>query len=313
VDVNTRRLRYMLALADELHFGRAAARFFIAQQAMSRQIRDLERDLGVALFERTTRSVRLTAEGTAFVTAARTAVAAIDEGVKAARVRGRAAAGEVNVGFRIGAALELTELILAEIARTDPHIKVTLHELDFRDPWRTYDDGQMDLAIIRAPFSHADLRFQPLFGEPLVAAVSHRHPLAALPSISVQTLAKETIAVADSSDPSWYRYWSLETHLGHQPKRIHPTTSLTEELELVAAGVACSITIASAARYMPRPGVHYIPITGVPPCLTGLAWNPMTASPQTLRFVETAVAVRDESRAVVEYIENPFENTSATP
>jgi DNA-binding transcriptional LysR family regulator len=306
VDLNTRRLRYLLALADELHFGRAAARFFIAQQAMSRQIRDLERDLGVTLFERTTRSVSLTPEGAAFAEAAREVLAALDTGVDAARALGRTTAGVVNVGFRLGAALELTEPILESLARTHPQIEVALHELDFREPWRTFADGQMDLAIIRAPFRHAELRFAPLFTEPLVAALSHRHPLAAQASVSVDELRSETIVVADSTDPTWHSYWSLEAHFGGPPKRLAHTTSLTEELELVAAGVACSITVAAAARYMPRPGVSYVPITGVPPCTTGLAWNPETVSPPARQFIEMAIEVRDREIELVAYIEDPF-------
>ncbi|MDO8213115.1 LysR substrate-binding domain-containing protein [Conexibacter sp. CPCC 206217] len=310
MDLHTRRLRYFFAVAEELHFGRAAARFFVAQQAMSRQIRELEQELGVQLFERTTRAVRLTAAGEELLVAARGALRTLDEGVAAAQRAGRSSVGSLTVGFRFGLALELTDSILAAVAREHPGLRVELRELDYVEPWRAYADGRIDLAILRGPFSERSVRFVPLFSEPLVAAVGQRHPLARKHAVTVAELAEVQLVAADARDPVWHRYWTLEEQLQQPPERLIHTSSLTEELELVAAGVACSVTVAAAARYLSHPGVSYIPITAVEPCTTGLAWKPERETALVRAFVATAVEVRDREHEIVRSIEHPFDDVA---
>src|SRR4030088_1556010 len=108
VDVQTRRLRYFVALAQELHFSRAAARLHIAQQALSKQIRELEENVGAQLLQRSTRKVELTPAGAAFLKAAHAALAAFDDGVQDARRLARGDAGTLRLGYVVGGALELT-------------------------------------------------------------------------------------------------------------------------------------------------------------------------------------------------------------
>jgi DNA-binding transcriptional LysR family regulator len=306
VDLHTRRIRYFIAVAEELHFGRAAARFLIAQQAMSRQIRELERELGVTLFDRTTRSVALSPAGSALLEMSRRLLTTLDEGVTAARVAAREATGVLTVGFRFGVAAELTGPILAAAEEALPDVRVELRELDFLEPRRTFSDGHIDVAFIRTPFDRTDLRFEPLFHEPLVAAVGHRHPLAKRKTIGVADLADVEIVVADYQDPALRRYWTLEDQLGRPPARLVRTASMTEELELVSAGMACSITVAAAARFMAHPGVRYIPIDDVAPCATGLAWDPQRESSLVREFVALALEVCDQQRHTVTFIEDPF-------
>lgn len=99
MDAHTRRLRYFVAVAEELNFSRAAERLFVAQQALSKQVRELENDLGTTLLRRTTRSAELTPAGTVFLTAARATLAAFDDGVQAARAAPESAGGTLKVGL----------------------------------------------------------------------------------------------------------------------------------------------------------------------------------------------------------------------
>jgi DNA-binding transcriptional LysR family regulator len=306
VDLHTRRLRYFVAVAEELHFGRAGARFFVAQQAMSRQIRELEAELGTALFLRTTRTVRLTPAGEELLAAARTILETLDAGVLAAQRASRTSVGQLTVGFRFGVALELTEPLLTAVGEEHPGITIELRELEYSDPARACSQGKVDVAILRGPVTGSSLHFVPLYSEPLVVAVAHRHPFARRASVPVTELAAVTIAAAESQDQVWHRFWTLEDVLGHTPERLINAGSLTEELELVAAGVACAINVAAAKRYLPHPGVTYVPIDAASRCTTGLAWEPERETPLVRDFVSTALAVRDREAAVVQFIEDPF-------
>ena len=267
MDVNTRRLRYLVTVAEELHFGRAAERHFIAQQAMSRQIRDLEEQVGASLLERTTRRVALTPAGASLLQAARDLLAALDEGVDTARALSRTSAGMLRIGFRFSAALELTAPILAALDRDHPGIEVELRELDFRTPVRTYDNGSFDVAILRSPIdlveSEADgseIEIVPLLREPRVAAIGERHPLGSAEQVTLADLGNVPIVVGDFSDDAWLRYWTLEEERGEPPVQVVRASSQGQEWQLVATGRACAVTVASAARYMPYAGVKYIPI-----------------------------------------------------
>ncbi|MFJ8438830.1 LysR family transcriptional regulator [Kitasatospora griseola] len=113
VDVSSRKLRHFVAVAEELHFSRAAARLFVTQQSLSTQIRELEKAVGVTLLHRTTRSVELMPAGEVLLAAVRKSPAVLDTGMEAARPTHRGENGRVKVGFVIGAALEPTPLILA--------------------------------------------------------------------------------------------------------------------------------------------------------------------------------------------------------
>lgn len=305
MDVNTRRLRYFVAVAEELHFGRAAAQFYIAQQAMSRQIRELESELSVQLFDRDTRSVALTADGMRFLTYVRSALAAFDEGVRVAQV-GDPTSTPLRIGFRFGAALELTGPILAAVASQRPGLHLELRELNYRSLDRTYDDDDVDVSIIRQTVDAMPGGFQPLFAEPRVAAFARTNELATRDEVSVDDLRDQTIVVGDRDDPQWVSYWTLEPELGQPPRSLVRAGSQIEELEIVAAGQACSVIGASAARFMPHPGIVYIPISGIDPCVVGISWDPDNTDPRVGEFVSIAKTICASLPDLVSFISDPF-------
>jgi DNA-binding transcriptional LysR family regulator len=306
VDVQTRRLRYFVAVAEELHFSRAAARLHIAQQALSKQIRELEETLGAQLLERNTRNVELTPAGAAFLDAARATLAALDDGVEAARRLARGEAGTLRLGYVVGAALELTRPILEEFARRHPSVELQLREYGYEDRTAGLAGGAADIAFVRPPITAPGIALETLFVEPLLAALPPGHALAQRAAVSVRDLVQEPIAMRETDDAAAQAFWTLDAYRAPGVKgRIVAAHSVTEELSLVAAGLACAITSAASARYTPHPSVRYIPIDDAPGAELSLAWREDARSALVERFLETARAVREREAELVRAIEHP--------
>ena len=304
VDVPTRKLRYFVTVAEELHFSRAASRHFIAQQTLSKQIRELEALVGAQLLERNTRSVRLTAAGERYLDAARAALAVLDAGVHDARRIDQGELGTINIGFTPGAALELTQFILDAFRQQRPQVEVELQETPLRDPTGGLRDPAIDVAFMRLPCDSRGVAWEPLFAERLVVATSQRHPLAARREVRAAELVNEPIAAARTGDEVWEAFWTLAELRGDgEAAKVRYTSSQTEELELVRAGIAISVTVSSVARLMPAPGVAYVPITDVPPSTVAIGWHAHRSSPLIELFVETAKAQRDANPSVVAELE----------
>lgn len=299
VDVSSRRLRYFVVLAEELHFSRAAARLFLTQQALSKQLRELEAEVGVKLVHRTTRSVTLTEAGTVFASAAREALTVIGDGVIAAR---RAETTTLRLGFLIGAAMELTTPILCAFAARHPDVRLDLREYGFADPSAGLADGSSDVALLRLPLSTPGLTTVPLFTEPLVAVVPAGHPMAGRTSVTAGEVAAEQLVMGASPDQAWRAYWTLDAHRSPEHgRRVLDSASQSEEVEMVAAGVAVTVTVAGLERYVGRGGLRYVPIVDAPGSVLAVAWR--RESEAAKRFAATAVAVRDEERDLVAMIE----------
>jgi DNA-binding transcriptional LysR family regulator len=306
VDVQTRRLRYFIALAEELHFSRTAARLHIAQQALSKQIRELEETVGAQLLQRSTRKVELTPAGAAFLEAAHATLAAFDDGVEAARRLARGDAGTLRLGYVVGGALELTRPILEEFARCHPRVELELREYGHDDRSAGLAKGSADVAFVRPPISAAGVEQETLFVEPMLVALPLGHRLAGRAAVSVRDLVAEPIAVGESQDVVAERFWTLDAYReSGAPRRILHAHSVTEELSLVSAGVACAITSAAVARYTPHPSVSYVPIDDGPGAELALAWRTDARGPLVERFLEVARAVRERETELVRAIEHP--------
>ncbi|GAA2001671.1 LysR family transcriptional regulator [Catenulispora subtropica] len=306
MDVATQKLRNFVVVAEELNFSRAAARLFVTQQALSKQLRDLEDAVGTRLLERTTRSMALTSAGEAFLDAVRESLAVLDAGVAAARSTGQGLSGTIRLGFVIGGALELTTPILAEFAARHPDIKVELRESGFDDPSGGLSDGRSDVALIRLPVATPDLEWLPLFVEPLVAVLPPDHPLAVRAVVTPADIIGEPLTVGRTADTAWRRYWTLDEYRGGRPPAVvRESTSHTEEMQVVAAGLACSVTAVGARRYMPHAGVRFVPLAGVTGSALVVAWRRGHRKGAVERFVNVAQEVRDRERGIVAAIEDP--------
>lgn len=189
-----RHLRYFVAVAEELHFGRAAERLRIAQPPLSRQIRDLERELGTPLFERGSRGVSLTVAGRAFLPEARLTIAQAERAQRTAQRAAQGEAGRLRVGF-VDAATHSGILpdVLAFFRMHLPSIGLSLLEMDAVQQADALRDGRIDLAIVLSPPPDADrwLRVETVYSDPLILALPRGHRLASRARLSTADLANE--------------------------------------------------------------------------------------------------------------------------
>jgi DNA-binding transcriptional LysR family regulator len=193
--VELRALRYFVTVADELHFGRAAERLHIAQPAVSRQIARLERELGVLLFDRSPRRVRLTAAGHRVLDVAREALAAADRvGVVA-----RAQAGVMRIGTGTGQFTARLERGIDALRERAPSFGVVLVDLPLDARLNALRQGEIDLALARGVRSAPGVRVLPAWTEPLFAVVSTRHPAAGRAAVGVAELAGGDLRIPDRS------------------------------------------------------------------------------------------------------------------
>jgi DNA-binding transcriptional LysR family regulator len=262
MDLDLRKLRYFVAVADHLHFGRAAEKLYIAQPVLSRQIRALERELGCALLVRTTRSVELTAAGKQLHEEAQGVVEAVDSAVR--RVH-EIARGDERLVVAFSPGLRVSEAILSFTA-SHPDVEIDIVKLLWWEPDAPLRDGRAQVGFLRRPFDDSGLRTIPIGHEPKVACVPVTHPLAGRASLVSADLDGESI-------------------LDAQTRR---TSSLEEKLELIASGQGIALVPRSVARSYSRPDLVYLPVTDAVPVETCLAVLEGRHEPRLLDFLEIA-------------------------
>jgi DNA-binding transcriptional LysR family regulator len=176
-----RHLRYFVTVAEELHFGRAAARLHISQPPLSMQIRALEEELGVVLLKRTQRQVALTQAGHALLQEARQILARVEQAVLVTRRAGRGEIGELSVGFISVADYNVLPVVLREFRRRYPLVNLNLREATTDLQARDLVAGRLDVGFVLPPLTEPALESVPILREPLIAALPEKHPLARKP------------------------------------------------------------------------------------------------------------------------------------
>lgn len=184
-----RQIRYVLAVADELHFGHAARRLHMTQPSLSRQVRALEQEIGMDLFTRTSRGVELTPAGAEFTPQAQRALELIDTAVRRSQEVGRGATGHVSLGFVATAAVDILPRALAAHRAQRPGVVVTLAELTTEQQLVALEAGDLDVGLGRDARPVPGLQIQPLRREPVVVAMAATHPLAERGSLRLSDLA----------------------------------------------------------------------------------------------------------------------------
>jgi DNA-binding transcriptional LysR family regulator len=282
VDLDLRKLRYFVAVAEELNFRRAAQRLHLAQPVLSRQIRALEKELQAQLFTRDSGGTQLTTAGFQLLTDATLLLA----NAEAARHRvAQAAAGTVmfTVGFMPG--LTITEPVRA-LSAAHPDITVEVLRTDWTNQISVLHDGTADIGYVRMPVDLTGLRSSLLFTEPRVAVLPTGHRLAGKEKVSIHDLADEHLLQHPQAVPEWQ---AVATELRD---RRRPTfvdaRSVEEKLERVAAGRGFSVLPESTASYYQRPDVAWMPISDIPPNEVRLAWVFTRRTPLIGEFVRLA-------------------------
>lgn len=286
--VELRHLRYFLAVAEELHFGRAAQRLGIAQPALSQQIRRLEEEVGTELFHRTRRSVEISAAGEAMRRHASQALAATAAGVEAARGAGRGETGQLTVGFIESAAGTIVPVAVRRFRARHPGVALRLRELSVASQVEGLRSGAIDVGVIRPPIEAPELELELVIDEPLVLAVADRGRWAARKRVSPRSLSEEPLVLlAREVVPGLHDQIISLLHEHGGASIAQEATSIQAVLGLVAAGLGVSVLPASV-RSLERTGVVFVPLVPSPRSAIAVVRRRDDRSQLTRTFLEAA-------------------------
>ncbi|EOF4703609.1 LysR family transcriptional regulator [Klebsiella oxytoca] len=251
MNIELRHLRYFIAVAEELHFGHAAARLNISQPPLSQQIQILEQQIGARLFARTNRSVSLTEAGKQFLADSRQILTQVDEAAARAARLHHGETGELRIGFTSSAPfIKAVSDTLSTFRRRYPDVHIQTRETNTREQIVPLNEGTLDLGLMRNTQLPDTLAWERVLREPLLAMVPRDHPLANQPSVSLQELAREPFVFFDPHVGT-----GLYDDILGLMRRYGLTPVITQEvgeamtiIGLVAAGLGVSILPASFRR-----------------------------------------------------------------
>ncbi|RJO70624.1 LysR family transcriptional regulator [Nocardia panacis] len=264
-----RQLQYFLVVAGELHFGRAAERLHIVQSAVSQQVNRLERELGVTLFERTTRTVRLTEAGRRLQPHAEQVLNAVTQARQAVEDLRIERTGTIRLGTSTGLGTRL-EKLLVEFARLAPDAHLELANADADERIKRVRSGELDAAVLRGPRDESDLELLPLWSDALVAAIPARHDLAVLREIDLARLAELPLRlVARSHNPALYDLViGCCRQAGFEPVLGPEFTTDQDTLAAVGFGQpSWTVYYATMAVRLTFPGVVFRPLRNPEPVM----------------------------------------------
>lgn len=289
-DPTVHQLRLAMAVAEELHFGRAAARLYLTQPALSQQIRSLEQRLGVQLFTRTSRRVEVTPIGQALLPLVKNVVDATDDLRNAVR-HSSLGTGGLRLGVSdCSAAVAPTRNVISMITTLCPGIDLDIRAVDLGEQIQALADGQIDAAFTYLPVPD-ELRTQPLATEPRVVCLSSSDPLAQRSALWLADLGERPVV---SLTPDLFRagrdFWAVDPRPDGTPVRYtsHHVTRVEALLSAVSFDGAIAFLPAAAAQFYPRPDVSYIPVHDLPPCTFGLAWSATATRTRQIEVLEEA-------------------------
>lgn len=294
-----RHLRYFLAVAEELHFSRAAQRLGIAQPPLSQQIRRLERRLDVRLFDRSNRRVALTAAGEAFLPEVRRILSSTAEATEIARKAARGESGTVTVAFAASVMFRTLPSIIRRFRARYPEVRVELRELPTGLQLAGLASGQIDVGFLREPPEEPSVTSETVMTEPLVIAVATSHPLAAGETIRVSDLVDEDFVLfpGEVAPGLHAQILSLCGREGFSPRVAQEAREIYTTVSLVEAGVGVTI-VPGSIRKMGWSGVAYREIPA-PAGLTriDMAWRKDDDRPVVASFLSMVRDLVEEGLA----------------
>ena len=271
--MDLRQLRSFVAVAEELHFSRAAARLHLAQSALSAQVRRLEDEIGGPLLIRTTRRVALTPAGEALLGDAREVLAAAEHALRRARARARGETGVIVVGSLGPASGGLLAPTLAMFGGRHPSVRVEVQAFDFTDTVDALRQRRADVAFLYLPLDEPDIVATPLLEEPRVVVLPRGHLLATRPQLRPADLADEAFVTHPAAVPeAWRDFWILADQLDRVPRTSSRLADKVEDwLLMIARGEGIDTCPAIISRYYPWPDLAYVPLVDAPPATLVLA------------------------------------------
>jgi DNA-binding transcriptional LysR family regulator len=282
-DLDLRLVRYFTVVAEQRHFGRAAAILLIAQPSLSRQVRRLEQQLGVRLLDRTPQGTRLTAAGEVFLPRARALLRAAAQA--AAATKAAAQPSRVIIGYTPG--LIITPAV-RQLRRKHPDADVQSLHLDWNEARAALLGHRADAVVTRLPLATDGLHVTVLYDEPRLLMVPVDHRLAGKESVTLDDIADEPIPRLP--DPAWNAFWRIDPRPDGTPAPDGPmVAALEDKNELIASGQAVAIIPGGLHGITLRPDLITIPLHGVPPSHVILATRAADRSRLVAAFRRSAL------------------------
>jgi LysR family hydrogen peroxide-inducible transcriptional activator len=299
--MNLRDLRYLVALADERHFGRAAERCFVSQPTLSAQIRKLEEYLGVPLVERQPKRVSLTDAGAKIVERARRALQEADAIVELAKTDRDPLAGALKLALIPTVGPYLLPHVAGPLRRALPRLKLMLYEYQTAPLLEKLHDGELDLGILALPIPLDGMETATLYDEPFTVAMPANHPLAERDRVRLEDLRGETLLLLE--DGHCLRDQALEvcSRIRLNQEQDYRATSLETLRQMVAAGHGITLLpeLAAAAPVGTARGLRIRPFSKPTPVRTiGAVWRKSTTRGKAIEAVIATVraAMKEESK-----------------
>jgi DNA-binding transcriptional LysR family regulator len=293
-----RHLKYFVAVAEELHFGRAAGRLHIAQPPLSQQIMNLEEELGIKLFDRSKRTIRMTDAGAFFLKEAQQILAHVEQAAETARRVHRGQTGRLIVGFVGSVVHTFLPDGLRSFRERFPDVELVLQELNTAEQIRSLHAKRIDVGFLYQGARDSLLASQTLTQASLIAVLPRKHPLSGRKTLKINDLAREPfIANTRSSEPVVRdAFISLCHAAGFSPRIAQEASQVQTVLGLVASGLGTCL-LPDYIKNIRRQGVRYIPLAGqVPSLKLAVVWRSENTSPLVRSFISVIQSTSDLSR-----------------
>lgn len=296
--IEIRHLRYFQAVAEELHFGRAAARLHVAQPALSRQIQQLEEEVGTLLLKRSQRSVELTPAGALFLERTGKILAETARAAADARRVGTGEYGHLVVGFIHSSTYGLLPAILERFRHLYPDIHLDLQEMTMAEQFDALARGLIDIGLLRPLPAAPGIEIQPILEDPFLLAVPNGHPLAKAESVPLRRLAEEPLIMfTKAGSPLFHqRITRMLDTAGVSAQVVQHATQIHTVVGLVGAGMGVAI-VPGTARNLRMAGVSFLAIEDRPePVHVALAWRRNNETPAVRSLRQVALLVVEQMR-----------------
>jgi DNA-binding transcriptional LysR family regulator len=252
--MDLRHLRYFIAVAEELHFGRAASRLHIESSPLSRAIKELESELGVRLFIRDTRKTTITNAGALFLDESRRVLATLEQGCAKVRAIAQGKSGVLRIAYSSGLAQPRLAGIIAEFRTSDPAIDIQIDEMSFREQAKNLRSGLLDIGLAMSGSEDGDIIAEPLWRDPLVAILSVRHSFTMRRSIALADLFGQALVLCHPEYGSG-DHEQIDALLGQsipRPNIAQFGATASEVMTLVAAGYGIGLMSAAEVAMFQR-------------------------------------------------------------
>src|SRR6266550_622343 len=287
-----RQMRYFVAVAEALSFTRGAEKLHLAQPSLTRQIKDLEEEVGVRLLDRTKRQVKLTPEGQSFLVDAKRVLELSEEIVESVRHFSRDELAPLNIGYVANLFYDLLPVTLASFQRSFPTIPINLFDMTCGDQFRGLQDGKIDLGFVglHEPIEERGLQFRPIASYETVVAVAKNNPLAKKTVIKLKELKPMFFIGMSESNYPGYRRWLTQTcrKVGFSPKVLQDADIERTVIQSVAAGLGVAL-LPDQVKKLPHESVVFhelAPRVLIESCIAWKADNSSQALRSYISIVE---------------------------